>query len=293
VRDSSGALTTPRQVRAGVPAHLDSLVADLLNPDLPLPSAESLAGELASMGPLDEDEIADEGGRIDFDAFDSAAASPLPPRPAGRKLAVGVVGLLVLALAGTLAAARVLGDPATPNAPGASTPSNTTASQQAKPPGQPVEFKIDASKVRIVDPKGNRSELKDAANAVDGNVNTVWKSDRYQKPDFGGKKDGMGVWIDLGEAKQVSSVQVVLQTPGADGELRSGTADLGGGTQGDTATVQQYQIVGQPRQGMNTTTIFNGPDQKTQYLLIWITKLPKESSSGYRLAIGEITVRVQ
>ncbi|MFD0583434.1 protein kinase family protein [Dactylosporangium darangshiense] len=44
VRDSSGALQSPRQVRAGVPAHLDSLVADLLNGELPLPSAESLAG---------------------------------------------------------------------------------------------------------------------------------------------------------------------------------------------------------------------------------------------------------
>jgi hypothetical protein len=293
VRDSSGALTTPRQVRAGVPAHLDSLVADLLNPDLPLPSAESLAGELASMGSLDEDELADEGGRVDFDAFDSAAASPAPPRPAGRKLAVGVVGLLVLALAGTLAAARVLGDSAAPGAPGASTPPGASASQQAKPPGQPVVFKLDPSKVRIVDPQGNRTELKGADNAVDGDPNTVWKSDRYSRADFGGKKAGMGVWIDLGEAKQVSSVQVVLQSqPGAEGELRTGGADLGASTQGDQATVQQYQVVGQGR-SMNTTTIFNGPDAPTRYLLVWITKLPKEGSSGYRVAIGDITVRVQ
>jgi serine/threonine protein kinase len=294
VRDSSGALQSPRQVRAGVPAHLDSLVADLLNGELPLPSAESLAGELASFGSFDEEEMAaEEGGRVDFDAFDSAAASPVPPKPAGRKLAVGVVGLLVLALAGTLAAARVLGDPATPETPGASTAPNATASQQVKPPGQPVEFKIDPSKVRIVDPQGSRSELKDADNTVDGNPTTVWKTDRYTKADFGGKKSGMGVWIDLGEAKQVSSVQVILQTPGADGELRYGNADLGSTTQGDQATVQQYQVVGQPRQSMGATMLFNGPEEKTRYLMVWITKLPKESSGGYRVAIGEITVRVQ
>ncbi|WP_426508984.1 protein kinase family protein [Dactylosporangium sp. McL0621] len=295
VRDSSGALQTPRQVRAGVPAALDSLVADLLNPDLPLPSAESLAGELASFGGLDEEDLAaEDGGRVDFAAFDSAAQSTAPPRPAGRKLAVGVVGLLVLALAGTLAAARVLGDPATPDATPGSAPPGTSASQQAKPAGQPVVFKIDSSKVRIIDPAGTRSEVKDADKTVDGDPNTVWKTERYNKAEFGGKKPGMGVWIDLGEEKQVSSVQVVFQTPGADGELRAGSQDLGSGQAQDQATMQQYATVaGTPRQNMGSTTIFNGPEQKTRYLMVWITKLPKESNSGYRVAIGEITVRVQ
>jgi hypothetical protein len=186
-----------------------------------------------------------------------------------------------------------VGAPPPPATPGASTSAGASASQDAKPPGQPVVFKIDPSKVRIVDPQGNRSEVKDADNVVDGNANSVWKSDRYLKADFGGKKTGMGVWIDLGDAKQVTSVQVVLQNTGADGELRAGTADLGTGAQGDQATVQQYQIVGQARQSMNTTTLFNGPETKTRYLLVWITKLPKDGTGGYRLAIGEITVRVQ
>ncbi|GAA3280264.1 MULTISPECIES: protein kinase family protein [Dactylosporangium] len=297
VRDESGALQSPRQVRSGVPAHLDSLIADLLNPEMPLPSAESLGAELASFGSLDEEEIAaeEQGGRTDFAAFDSASQSTTPPKPAGRKLAVGVVGLLVLALAGTLAAARVLGDPASPEAspPGASAPAGTTASQPAKPAGQPVEFKIDGSKVRIVDPQGDRTEVKDADKAVDGDANTVWKTERYPRADFGGKKAGMGIWIDLGEEKQVANVQVVLQTPGADGELRAGSQDLGSGKSQDAATVQGYPVVN-ARQGMGSTTVFTGPEQKTRYLLVWITKLPKESNSGgYRVAIGEITVRVQ
>ncbi|MEV6931521.1 protein kinase family protein [Dactylosporangium sp. NPDC051485] len=293
VRDSSGALTTPRQVRAGVPAPLDSLVADLLNADLPLPSAESLAGELASFGGLDEDEIAaaEDGGRVDFAAFDSAAAAAAPPKPAGRKLAVGVVGLLVLALAGTLAAARVLGDPATPEAP-VPTSTGASASQPAKPAGQPTEIRIDPSKVRIVDPQGNGSEKKGAADTVDGDPNTVWKTDKYTKANFGGTKPGMGVLIDLGDFKQVVSVQVVLQTPGADGELRTGTTDLGASAAGDAQTVAQYTVVGQPRQNMGSTTLFTGPEQKTRFLLVWITKLPKDGN-GYRVAIGEITVRVQ
>jgi serine/threonine protein kinase len=295
VRDSSGALTTPRQVRAGVPAHLDSLVADLLNPDLPLPSAESLAGELASFGSFDEDEMGEDNGRaLDFDAFDSAAQSTAPPKPAGRKLAVGVVGLLVLALAGTLAAARVLGDPATPDSSSTPPPGASASQQPAKPPGQPVVWKIDSTKVRIVDPVGNRSEVKDADKTVDGDATTIWRTERYTKPDFGSKKPGMGIWIDLGEAKQVVSVQVDLPTPGADGELRSGAADLGSGSSQDQATVAQYKIVGAAKSPMSGVTLFPGPAEPTRYLLVWITKLPKESSgSGYRVSIGEITVRVQ
>ncbi|WP_433054147.1 protein kinase family protein [Dactylosporangium sp. CS-033363] len=295
VRDNAGELQTPRQVRAGVPAALDSLVADLLNPDMPLPSAESLAGELASFGSLDEEDLAEEGGRVDFAAFDSAAQSTAPPRPAGRKLAVGVVGLLVLALAGTLAAARVLGDPATPETPSpGNAPPGASASQQAKPAGQPVEIKIDGSKVRIIDPQGTRSEVKDADKTVDGDPNTVWKTERYNKADFGGKKSGMGVWLDLGEEKQVVNVEVQLQTPGADGELRAGAQDLGSGSAQDQATVQAYAAVpGTPKPNMGSRTIFNGPEQKTRYLLVWITKLPKDGNSGYRVAIGEITVRVQ
>ncbi len=298
VRDNSGALAAPRQVRAGVPTHLDSLVTDLLNPDLPLPSAESLAGELASFGQFEDGDLADAGSgggehALDFEAFDSASQSTAPPKPAGRKLAVGVVGLLVLALAGTLAAAKVLGDPATP---GETPPSATSsgAPQQAKPAGQPTVLKIDGTKVRIVDPKGDRGEVKDAEKTVDGNPATTWRTDRYPRPDFGGTKAGMGVWIDLGEAKQVVSVQVDLTTPGASGELRAGTADLGSGKAQDQQTVDQYKVVeGTPKEAMGTTNLFSGPPQPTRYLLVWLTKLPKESGSGYRAAIAEITVRVQ
>jgi hypothetical protein len=153
---------------------------------------------------------------------------------------------------------------------------------------------IDPTKVRIVDPAGSRSEVKDADKTVDGNASTIWRTERYTKADFGGKKPGMGVWIDLGAAKQVVNVQVDLQTPGADGELRSGAADLGSSSAADQQTVAQYTVVGAAKPAMGGTTLFPGPEQPTRYLLVWITKLPKESSgSGYRVAIGEITVRVQ
>src|SRR5262245_12725269 len=110
VRDNSGSLAAPRQVRAGVPTHLDALVSDLLNPDLPVPAADVLAAELARLSQGDDSLDYAAHDALGFEAFESAVATaPPPPRAAGRKLATGVVLLLILALAGTLAAARVLG----------------------------------------------------------------------------------------------------------------------------------------------------------------------------------------
>src|SRR2546423_734059 len=43
VRVDGDRVAAPRQVRAGVPGYLDELTVDLLNPDVPLPTAAELA----------------------------------------------------------------------------------------------------------------------------------------------------------------------------------------------------------------------------------------------------------
>jgi hypothetical protein len=297
VRDSAGALAAPRQVRAGVPTHLDGLTADLLNPDLPVPPADALAAELASFGQI-EDDIADEAdGAVGFDAFESASHAPAPSRPAGRKLAVGVVGLLVLALAGTLAAARVLGTNETANNPGGGPgqPNNGTSAPAKVPAGAPHAVALKADQLRVIDPKGDRgAEFKNVEKLVDHNPATVWKTDRYEKSgNFGNLKAGMGIMIDLGSPQQVVSVLADFDASGASGELRTGTADPGSSKTGDQQVVDTYTVVGQPRLDMGTSALFQGPDQPVRYLLLWITKLPPDKTGKYQLSIGEITVNVQ
>ena len=39
-------------------------------------------------------------------------------------------------------------------------------------------------------------------------------------------------------------------------------------------------IEGTAKDGMGPTNLYPGPSEPTRYLLVWITKLPKESSSG-------------
>jgi serine/threonine protein kinase len=311
VRDSNGVIAAPRQVRAGVPTHLDQLTTDLLNPNLPLPPADALAAELASFGQTEEDIVYagdSPDSNLDFDAFDSASQSTSSPKPIGRKLAVGVVGLLVLALAGTLAAARVLGGDASgqsPTTPGGSGKPQAGASAPVKqqPSGVPAEFKLTADQLRIVAPKRDRDNDKDVGNMVDGNSTTTWRTQSYKnQKDFGGDyKPGLGVLIDLKTPQQVASVQVDFTTGGAAAELRTGTSDPGAGTQAsdpnanalDTQLVSSFQVVGDPTQDTGTRAVFAGPAEPTRYLLIWITKLPSDGKGGYRIGISQITVKVQ
>jgi eukaryotic-like serine/threonine-protein kinase len=308
VRDNSGALIAPRQVRAGVPTHLDALASDLLNPNLPLPPADALASELASFGQSEDDivyeaeaEAEAEPARatVGLEAFDVAARSTTPARSAGRKLAVGVVGLLVLALLGTLAAAKVLGDDNKTAPAGVSPGGNNGASVSApaKPPvnGAPATVPLKPDQLRIVAPKGDRTtEFDDVDKMVDGNTATVWNTDGYRNnPNFGKLKPGLGVLVDLKTPQQVVSVQVDFNTGGATAELRAGSTDPGDNSQGDTQLVAQYTPVGAPKSDLGTRVVFPGPDQPTRYLLVWITRLPPDGSGRYRISIGEIAVSVQ
>lgn len=290
IRDNAGNPAAPRQMRGGVPTRLDELTTDLLADNLAPPSAEQLAAELArfSAAPVPEYQP---NPALDFEAFEAAADSGDPPRPAGRKIAIGVVGLLVIAAAGMIAAARVLG----PHSAGAGTPASSTSAPAIRQTGKPTPLPLTANQVRIVDaPGGDRTELDGVEKTVDGNVNTGWKSDHYQRnPVFGGKKAGMGVLIDLGAPKQVSSVQVQLSRQGATLELHSGTGDPGPGADGDAKIVATYPRIGDPHPDSQVNVFLPGdPDQPVRYLLVWVTKLPPDGER-FQVGIQEITVFVE
>jgi hypothetical protein len=288
-RDNAGRAAAPRQVRNGVPTQLDELTTDLLSDSLALPSAAQLVGELSRFTGDTRPEYPSDRS-LDFDAFEVAADAGETHRPAGRKIAIGVVGLLVIAAVGMIAATRVLGPAQTPGKNQAGSSTAPVAGQT----GKPAPLKLAANQVRIVDsPGGTRSELDGAEKTVDGNINTGWKTDHYRRsPAFGDKKAGMGVLINLGAKKQVSSVEVQLSRQGATLELRSGTEDPGTDTAGDAKVIETYQRVGEPRAECPIRVVLAAPDQPTQFLLIWITKLPADGDE-YQVGIQEITVLVE
>jgi hypothetical protein len=307
MRDSAGALAAPRQVRAGVPDHLDNLTMDLLDRRLPVPPADVLAGELGRLDSLPEQPYyADSGetgmayyaeperpvsgtGPIRF----TTTAEEAPAKPSGRKIALGLVGLLVVGVVGLLVGLNLLTGSDTP----AVTPGNAGGVPSSESPGsgeasgEPAPIAIDASQIRIVDPPpGDRAELEGVDALVDGDITTGWRTDRYNSAAFGNLKPGMGILIDLGEPRHLSTIEVQLATAGATAQIRVGDADPGPSSEGDETIYQSYEPIGDPNSG-GTTMLFTAfdPEQTYQHVMIWFTELPPEDG-GFRVEVQQITL---
>ena len=308
MRDSAGALAAPRQIRAGVPDHLDNLTMDLLDRRLGVPPAELLAVELGRLDQLPELPYAESGapepvydldttgtgtGPIRFRA--EPAPEPVGARPSGRKLGLGLAGLLAVGVVGLLVGLNLLtgseapeGDP-NGNA-GGGDPGASEAPGQT-PDGEPGPITITADQVRVVDPPpGDRTELAEVEFVVDDSLDTAWQTDRYNSAQFGNLKPGMGILINLGEPRHVANVQVELARDGATAELRVGSEDPGQSQSGDNEVYQNYQPLGEAQSG-GATMVFDGfePDQTYQYLMVWFTELAPEDG-GFRVEVRQIAV---
>ncbi|GAA5189096.1 hypothetical protein GCM10023322_41240 [Rugosimonospora acidiphila] len=293
VRDPAGVLVPPRQVRGGVPGHLSDLATDVLDPELAPPSADVLAAEL---GRLDnehrENEFFSDGGPLDFNQPRYAdPAAPEVRRPVGRKLAIGVAALVVLALIGLLISTKVFSGSGNDNdsqTQAATSGTNHPSAAVSPPAGQPTPVALSGSQVRIIDPQGDGEELDNAANMVDGNPDTAWKTQHYlHSANFGNDKSGMGVWIDLGAPKKVDLVKVDFTIPGATVQLKAGNENYPSTREGDASTVSNYKTIGQVRTDAPATTTFvDGDGQAVRYLLVWITSLPESTDKPGQWQVG-------
>lgn len=292
-RDTAGRPVPPHQVRGGLPTHLSTLASDLLNPHIEPPPSDVLAAQLRRIDTEATDPVFG-GGALSFDDLDEVAVRGRSQR--GGRIALGVAALLVIAIIGLLLGNRLLsgGGNAQGAGPGEAGPSGASG-RPAASAGQPkaVALPIDASKVRIIDPKGDGTELRDAGKAVDGNPGTGWKTQHYTTASFGNYKPGMGLLIDLGAARDVRSVKVDMSAPGTTVALMSGTEDPGEGRSGDTQIMESFTPIGSPS-GPDAGPNLNFPvGQKVRYLLIWITKLPQVDPAdrlAYQGGIQEVTV---
>ncbi|MBQ1074080.1 protein kinase family protein [Micromonospora sp. C31] len=295
VRDEAGAIAAPRQVRAGVPAYLDDLTMDLLDAEIEPPSSDVLAAELARLDVPADEHFLDNGGPLRFTADTGEEPSPLAAA-GGRKVAIGIAGLLAVALVGLLIGITTLGggdDGPQTNpvaAPSSSAPGDDTT------PAAVTAGPLKISAARIIDPEGDRTEVRNADRVFDGNEDEGWETQTYRgRANFGNLKKGMGVWIDLGGEHTVRSVQVLLSARGASAQLYAGTTDRPSSSSGDAQLFADYKktAIGQPfEEHEGTKMTFNGfnADQKYRYLLFWITELPP-SDGGYKLGVQEITVQ--
>jgi hypothetical protein len=261
-----GRLTSPRQVRAGVPRSLDDLVHRVLEPSA-APGGPQTAAGLA-------------------DALDAALPVERPARPArrrpGRRSTSALVGrLVVVLLAGggwTLGGRDVLtavglGDLFSDDAPAAGPP-------PAPAPSPAVPVVLPAGAVTDFDPPPGSSTESTASvpNAVDGDPATVWRTERYRSAAFGGLKAGVGLLVDLGAPTAVSSVELTTLA-GTTVELRA--ADSRG------ASAADYPVLAEGTASGPALTLAPPAGSTARWYLLWITDLPAVDG-GFASQVGEL-----
>lgn len=136
------------------------------------------------------------------------------------------------------------------------------------------------------DPQGGSGEenADQVALAFDGDPATQWQTMRYQQ-NFGpgGLKDGVGLLIDLGKARDLSQVSV---------EVTGGPTDLEllGFAGTERPTDLAASVVLASAQGADGVARLN-PQQpaSTRWVAVWITSLP--DPDGFRGQIAEVQIR--
>lgn len=256
-----GALCSPRQVKAGIPAYLDALAVDLLDTSVAAPQASDLAAELRRYDVTDPE----------LSALTALEPEPAPIRPLWKRSIVPIAAVICIAVAGLLVGTRGLPYFSDNGYPISDDPTKNKPNVNTKP--------LPLASATILDPEGDGTELDGARNAIDGNDTTSWAPDSYSDADFGGIKRGMGIVVDLGAEQDVRSVTAQFTKAGATVELRTATKQAN--------SVNGFTATGETHSNAEKSTTFElDKPVKARYLLLWITALPEGGGDGYGYSVG-------
>lgn len=264
----------PSRVVVDVPADLDRIAARCLVTATP-PKGQPAFTQI--------DEV--------IEALTTALAAPPLAEPVGRdrgRLALRVTSVLLGAAAAVGLAALGIsliqgmgGTPLTSARPRPAAASSLAPSASASVAG--AEREIPIVTVRDFDPYGDTREEnpKQAANAIDGNPSTAWKTVRYKSADLSGKP-GVGLLIDLGAPRPVAVVDLRLVGNGTDVSLRA--------TDDPTLAPEKFRSMAEVT-GAGDTLVLRVPSPvTTRYLLVWLTQLPWEDGA-YQGGVSDVRVR--
>jgi hypothetical protein len=293
-RDGNGHPATPRQIRAGVPAYLDDLTMDLLDKRVAAPEAGALAAELARLDSAEDDY--EDVGPLRF-----AQSTTTEPVRSAPKIVIGVAALVVIAIIGLVFGIRAITSSDDPD------PTRTKQSATGQEQGgtdddnqaaaaTPKKIPLTADMVRIVDPPdGDREDSGQAKNTVDNDPATVWETQRFRQANFGNRKPGMGVLINLGTPRSLSEVEVETSDSGVGMDIRTGSNDPGDTSSGDQWIMDNYKKLGESDTKTDGTrevfSVFE-TNAKYQYILVFLTELPPadDDRGGFKVSVNKIEI---
>ena len=201
-------------------------------------------------------------------------SEPAPDPPPGDTRWIGpVVALIAFALALALLVPRLLEDE--PSGDGGRPGGGRAPAEAARGTVLPIAGQDS------FDPDGDGEEhSEDAPLATDGDRATAWGAEDYETSleEFG--KSGIGLVLDLGSPRAVTSVDVATSSQGFSFEIRAG--DSPPATADDVDSVSAVESAG-------ATEEVAFDEVRARYWLVWITKLPGDG--GGTVEIQEVAFR--
>jgi cytoskeletal protein RodZ len=165
-------------------------------------------------------------------------------------------------------------------------PPAPTPSQSSTPPPSPTPAPpppataLDPAGVTSFGPNGgDNSQL--ARQAIDGSSGSAWHTDWYTSPDFGGLQHGTGLLLNMGKQVTITSARITLgRGAGTSLQLRAG----------DSPSLGGLKQVAHASNANGVVKLHIPSPAHGRYLLIWITKLPPDSSGTYQASVSGVRV---
>ncbi|MEV7974149.1 protein kinase family protein [Cellulomonas sp. NPDC089187] len=196
---------------------------------------------------------------------------------------VGIVVVLVLAIS---TVTRPWGSGRDDEAATAATtqpaeaPTEEAEAPAEEEPAPPVAVAPVIAGITTIDPSDNDGEKEELiARIWDGDPNTAWYTHTYNRPDFAGFKDAVGIAITLTEPATVN--EVTLQVNGAGGNVEVRATDAANPTAGEV-------LASGPLNG--TTVLTLSQPTETQNIVLWFTALAQTPDGKNRIEISELSV---
>ncbi len=298
-----GHLPSPRQVRAGIPRLIDEVCDRVLGDPprhqaAPLRSPAEVSAALAAVVPASvRRAIAPSPVQHDDTPPALVPTSPLMPEPptpvpmwrpaaaapapvrrrsGGQMRLLGVVAGALFLVGGALFGLSLLLDSLS-DSPG---DGGSAAADDSGASSGPVQVVA----AEDFDPYGDdKSEHPDeVAFAHDGDPSTAWETQEYNSTLEALGKPGVGLILDIGDARTLSGVELALLNAGADVEVRVAPADSASAP----ADADAWQTVGTVGDAAADVTVDFDEPVETRFVLIWFTALAQDGAN-YRGGVRE------
>jgi hypothetical protein len=214
--------------------------------------------------------------------IESAALSRTPRAQVLHGRTSRVLASAVVAALGTVAVVMGLADAASRSGDPVTAQPRTQGLATLVPATSGDERKLPIVEVEDYDPLGVDGENKPLTRfAVDNDPLTAWTTVTYYDPYLGGKP-GVGLRIDLGAPRQVTSVDLKLVGANSDFEVLIGDKRF--------ADPEKYRTFADVT-GAGTNILLRSARPVTgRYVVVWFTRLPW-IDGGYRGGVRSIVVR--